>query len=82
MTWFKTFKAACRLYSLFFCFCETYLLLFPMFMLAYSSGLMTCMMRINMYGEADIEIAYWMVTLPFVIYGTYLNALAIFRRDV
>ena len=61
MNWLKWFKVSCKAYAVLFCFMETYLLLFPMFMLAWSSkspdGVMQCILDINKYGEGDIELA-------------------------
>lgn len=77
MSWFKT---GCRMYSILFCFLQTYLLLFPMFMLAWSSGTYECMLRINIYGEAYSEIIFWVVSFPFVAYGVYLNLYGALRE--
>ena len=74
------FKIMCKTYSLLFCFMQTYLLLFPMFMLAWSSGTYESTLNINMYGEADIEMVIWAITFPFIIYGMYLNGKCIMRN--
>lgn len=66
-------KWLCKLYSVGFCLCQTYLLLFPMFMLAWSNGSYISELRINMYGEANIEVIFWIVSFPIVMYGFYLN---------
>lgn len=65
------FKQFCKLYSISFCAAQTYLLLFPMFMLAYSSGTYECMLKINVYGEATIEIIFWLISFPVIAYGVY-----------
>lgn len=75
------FKMCCKLYAVLFCLMQTYLLLFPMFMLAYSSGTYKCMMDINSMGEASIEIVFWIVSFPFIIYGTCLVLQDIIRRE-
>lgn len=67
------FKKFCQLYSILFCAAQAYLLLFPMFLLAYSSGTYECLMKINVYGEATIEIIIWFVSFPLIMYGLYLN---------
>jgi len=63
---------------------ETYLLLFPMFMLAYSTaspeGVMQCMLDINKYGEGATELVFWIVSFPFIAYGIFATLLDIFRR--
>jgi hypothetical protein len=79
MSFMYAFKFACKMYSILFCFAQTYLLLFPMFMLAYSSRTYECLMTINTLGEADIEIVFWFVSMPFVFYGIFLNMSAIAR---
>lgn len=76
------FVIVCRCYSILFCLFETYLLLFPMFMLAWSSGTYEATININMFGEADIEMFFWALTFPFVMYGTWLNLRCIARGKV
>jgi hypothetical protein len=75
MTWFKTFNFVCKTYTILFLLFESYMLLFPMFMLAWSNGQMTgiydSVLRINIYGEASIEIIWWLISLPFIMYGTF-----------
>jgi hypothetical protein len=66
-------KIFCKLYSVGFCFAQVYILLFPMFMLAYSSGTYECMLRINLYGEATLEIIIWIISFPIISYGFFLN---------
>jgi hypothetical protein len=81
MRWLNFFKICCKAYAILFCFTETYLLLFPMFMLAWSSGTMECTMRINMYGEAFTEMVFWGVGFPFIAYGAYLILRSAFDEE-
>jgi|WetSurMetagenome_2_1015567.scaffolds.fasta_scaffold514075_3 hypothetical protein len=70
---FEYFKLGCKLYSVLFCFAQTYLLLMPMFIFAYMSGTYQCIMDINSRGEATAEMIFFAVASPFIIYGIYLN---------
>jgi hypothetical protein len=72
MTFKKYFDMICKGYAIMFCYVQTFLLLFPMFMLAYSNGTMETMLRINVYGEANIEMVYWFINFPFITYGMFL----------
>jgi hypothetical protein len=68
----KFFNALCSLYAILFLFVETYLLLFPMFLKAYlSNGEAT--IYINRFGEANIELVFWAISFPFIVYGVWLN---------
>jgi len=79
----KYFNAMCRLYSILFLFVQTYLMLFPMWLKAYFlNGEAT--IYINRFGEANIELVFWAVSFPFIIYGVWLNcrsAVSQFDRD-
>lgn len=65
------FKQFCKMYSVSFCAAQTYGLLFPMFFKAYMSGTFECMLKINVYGEATIEVVFWLISFPFIMYGLY-----------
>lgn len=75
----KYFNMMCKAYSMLFCFAQTYLLLFPMFAFAFFSNTMECLLRINIYGEANVEMVFWLVSFPFIIYGVFLNMRDAFR---
>lgn len=51
-----------------------------MFMMAYSNKDFRVIMDINHYGEANLEIALWIIQTPFMIWGLYLNYKCIERK--
>jgi uncharacterized membrane protein len=80
----KYFDAMCSLYAILFLFIQVYLLLLPLFLSAYFNGTYQSVLSINKYGEAQIEMIFWVVSFPFIIYGVWLNcrsAVSQFDRD-
>lgn len=67
------FNMFCQLCSVFVPIGMMYFLLFPLFLVAFLSGTYQSVLNINLYNEGDIEIMIWAVTIPFMIWGGYLN---------
>jgi hypothetical protein len=71
--WIVSFNVICQMCSVFVPIAMTYFVLFPHFILAYTSGTYKCIMDINEYGEGNLEMSLWLLTLPFCLWGIYLN---------
>jgi hypothetical protein len=41
--------------------------------MAFLNGTYQSILHINLFGEGDLEILIWVVTLPFMVWGSYLN---------
>lgn len=70
---FKKFKLFSQLFAAVMPLAQLYSWVFPLFVAAYLNPLYRSCININTLGEADIEMATFIVTLPILVYGTYLN---------
>jgi len=77
------FKLACRALSIGWAGTETILLLqyvwWRAFFYGLDSGNFVAMIDINSYGEAHIEMVFWIFITPIIIYGSYLNIIPIIQ---
>lgn len=63
----------CQLCSVFVPIGMMYFLLFPLFLVAFLTGTYQSVLHINLFGEGNFEIMLWIITLPLMIWGSYLN---------
>lgn len=77
------FKLSCRILSICWASTETILLLqyvwWRAFFYGLATGKYTALIDINSHGEANIEMVFWIIITPIIIYGSYLNIIPIIR---
>ena len=72
-SWVVNFNIMCQLCTVFVPIGMMYFLLFPLFLVAFLTGTYQSVLDINMFGEGDLEIVLWIISIPLVIWGSYLN---------
>lgn len=77
ITW-KRVQYLIRLFSLLACFMYA-LLMFYQWYLAFFGGFEAALMTINGWNEMWLEFYAWLIVIPLIVYGFYLNVIEVFH---